>query len=277
MVNGVMSHQTPSPVSAWRSGTVTIPQGRLAYHRTGANGRPLVLAHGLTDNGLCWSRVATALAASFDIVMLDARGHGQSSRISDGDDQDPGQDIAEAIGKLELSNVILMGHSVGARAAATCAGLIPDSISRLILEDPPLLPLVDQATRQKRLLALREQIAAFQAMSDAEITTKGKTRSPLWHEDEFPAWSASKKQFDPAAYPLYTQPWQRTLARIRVPTLLIHGEAARGSLVTPEIANEATALNPHLRAVQIRDAGHNIRRENFSDYLAAVQEFLADP
>jgi len=276
MVKGVVSHQTPSPGSAWRSGTVAIAQGRLAYHRTGVNARPLVLAHGLTDNGLCWSRVATALAASFDIIMLDARGHGQSSRISDGDDHDPGRDIAEAIGKLELNNVILMGHSVGARAAATCAGLIPDSISRLILEDPPLLPLGDEATREKRLLALREQVAAFQAMSDAEIATKGKASSPLWHEDEFPAWSASKKQFDPAAYPRYTQTWQQTLSHICAPTLLIYGEAARGSLVTPAIANEATTLNPHLRTIQISGAGHNVRRENFSDYLAAVQEFLAD-
>ena len=78
-------------------GSVAVSGGRLAYHRTGGSGPVVVMSHGLTDNGLCWSRLATALAAEFDLVMLDARGHGESSRIAVGQPHDPAQDIAEAV------------------------------------------------------------------------------------------------------------------------------------------------------------------------------------
>ena len=46
---------------------------KLHYYRTGSGTQPLVLAHGITDDGLCWSSVAEALADRFDILMVDAR------------------------------------------------------------------------------------------------------------------------------------------------------------------------------------------------------------
>jgi hypothetical protein len=35
-------------------------------------------------------------------------------------------------------------------------------------------------------------------------------------------------------------------------------------------------INPGIRAVQIPNAGHNTRRENFTGYLAAVRGFLGE-
>jgi pimeloyl-ACP methyl ester carboxylesterase len=145
------------------------------------------------------------------------------------------------------------------------------------MEDPPLLPLTDQATKQKRLQAFRDHVATFHAMSEAEIMAKGKAESPHWHDDDFPAWATSKKQVDAEAYPQYAQPWQDNLARILAPTLLIHGEAEKGSLVTWQTVDEAKCVNPRLRFAKIEGAGHNIRRERFPDYLETVQQFLVDP
>lgn len=277
VVTGEMSHGTQAQRPDWTTGRVAVSEGYLTYHRTGAKARPLLLAHGLTDNGLCWARLAAVLADRFDVIMLDTRGHGHSSRVGEDRHHDPGHDLAEAITGLGLNDLVLMGHSVGARAAAICAGMIPDKVRKLILEDPPLTPLSPPLIRQERLSALRQQAAAFQALSDAEIAAKGRADYPLWHEDDLAAWTASKKQFDPAAYPQYAETWQTTFARLVSPTLLVFGERDRGSLVTPLIAEEAGTLAPHLRSVQIRNAGHNIRRENFPDYLAAVQEFLSGP
>jgi N-formylmaleamate deformylase len=263
-----------NPLNSWQSGTVLVSGGHLAFHRTGGSGPALVLSHGLTDNGLCWSRVAAALAPEFDIVMLDARGHGRSSRICVDAPQDPGQDIAEAIDALGLASPILMGHSVGARAAAMCANANPDRVSKVILEDPPFLPLAERSVAEIRRRNFRQQVEKFQAMSEAQITAMGKASSPGWHEDEFSAWTAAKKQVDPEAMPDYRTSWQASIARITAPTLLIYGERARGGIVTPELAEEAQAINPNISAIQIAGAGHNIRRENFADFLAAVQAFL---
>ena len=263
-------------MTAWASGNLSITGGHLTYHRTGGGGPALVLSHGLTDNGLCWTRLARALAPDFDVIMLDARGHGQSSRIPPGDPGEPGEDIAEAIDLLGLRSPIVMGHSVGARATAMFAAAHPGRAARVLLEDPPLAPLADPAAAERRRTRFREHVGKFRTMSPDEITAMGKAQSPSWHADEFPAWTLSKQQVDPEAMPDYRTPWQETFAAITAPTLLIHADPALGGLVTPELADEATRINPGIRAVQIPNAGHNTRRENFTGYLAAVRGFLGE-
>jgi pimeloyl-ACP methyl ester carboxylesterase len=261
-------------LNSWQSGTVLVSGGQLAFYRTGGSGPALVLSHGLTDNGLCWSRLAVALAPEFDIVMLDARGHGHSSRIVAHEPHDPGRDIAEAIEQLGLVSPIVMGHSVGARATAMYASSNPGHAAKVILEDPPLLPLPEPSLAQTRRSRFRQQVERFQTMSEAQITAMGKASSPGWHDDEFPAWTAAKKQVDPEAMPDYRTRWQDSIARITAPTLLIYGEPGRGGIVTPELAEEARAINSNISAIQITGAGHNIRRENFADFLVAVRAFL---
>ena len=70
----------------WHSGDVEANGIRLHYTRTGGTKPPLVLAHGLTDDGLCWTPVAEALEAEYDVIMVDARGHGQSDAPETGYD-----------------------------------------------------------------------------------------------------------------------------------------------------------------------------------------------
>ena len=94
----------------WQPGFFEVAGGRLRYHRTGGDGPPLVLSHGLTDNGLCWSRFAAAMESDFDIIMLDARGHGESSKAPDGALHEPAADIAAAIDQLGLELPVVMGH-----------------------------------------------------------------------------------------------------------------------------------------------------------------------
>ena len=262
--------------SLWHSGTVALPAGHLAYHRTGGSGPALVLSHGLTDNGLCWSRFASALAPDFDVVMIDARGHGASARITAGEHHHLAQDIARVIDTLGLTSPIVMGHSVGARATAEFASSNPACASKVILEDPPFLPLASPAETAARSEKFRSHVADLQSLSDAEIAAKGKALSPSWHADEFPAWVAGKRQVDRAAMPDYATPWQDAVARISVPTLLIYGESALGGIVTSAIADEAKRLNPLIKPVQIEGAGHNIRRENFDGFLVAIRAFLGD-
>jgi len=262
--------------AGWTSGTVEVTGGQLAYHRTGGPGPVVVLSHGLTDNGLCWFRLAQALAPDFDLILLDARGHGDSSPIPKGGG-DPARDIAEAIAALGLDRPVVMGHSVGGRATADYAGAHPDRVSKVILEDPVFLPPTDPAATARRQARFREQVEGFRAMSRAELIAMGRQTSPTWHEDDFPDWAAAKLRVDPEAFPDYPRPWQEAVARISAPTLLIRGEAALGGLVTAEIAAEAMAINPNIRSIEIPGAGHNTRRENFDAYLAAVRDFLSAP
>ena len=87
----------------WESGFLESNGIRMHYARTGGDRPPLGLAHGFSDDGLCWTPVARALEAEFDVVMPDARFHGLSGAPEqDGHDGVMADDLAGAIRALGL-------------------------------------------------------------------------------------------------------------------------------------------------------------------------------
>ena len=99
---------------------------KIHYYRTGGEKPSLILLHGATDNGLCWARVAAALALEYDVVMPDAQGHGLSDRIgSDFSPVSAGDQIAALAKGMGLNKPTIMGHSMGAGTAADVASRYP--------------------------------------------------------------------------------------------------------------------------------------------------------
>lgn len=256
------------------SGSASVSGGHIAWHRTGGPGPALVLSHGLSDNGLCWSRFVALLPPMLDVVMLDARGHGGSSRFIERDPFDPARDLAEAMDGLGLQSAVIMGHSVGALTSALFAGAYPERTRAVILEDPPLLPMPGRAETAERRARFAQQMRQLHAMRDAEIVALGRAQSPLWHDDEFPAWLQGKRQVDPAARFGLDRPWQDVLAAIRAPTLLIHGEHRHGAMVDDEAAGIAGRVNSKIHPLCVAGAGHNVRRDNLAAFAAAVNAFV---
>ncbi len=72
-------------MTEWLEGDVYANGINIHYHRSNGDNKPsILLLHGITDSGLCWSRVAHELEGSYDIVMTDARGHGHSGGSATG-------------------------------------------------------------------------------------------------------------------------------------------------------------------------------------------------
>src|SRR5215216_4643442 len=125
-------------MSSWQSAEVEANGLRLHYTRTGGDKPPLVLAHGFSDDGLCWTPVARALEDDYDVIMVDARGHGQSQAAEqDYSDVDLGHDLAGVIMALGLRRPAVLGHSMGAATALAMAGAHPEVPGVILLEDPP--------------------------------------------------------------------------------------------------------------------------------------------
>ena len=110
------------------------------YSRTGGSKPPFVLLHGLTGSGACWSPLARALEGEYDLVMPDARGHGNSSTPLDGYRyEDYASDVVGLIQELRLAAPVLLGHSMGGMTAAVVASQHTTAIRGLILADPTFL------------------------------------------------------------------------------------------------------------------------------------------
>jgi N-formylmaleamate deformylase len=273
-------------MAAWFSGDVMANGIKTHYFRTGGtsgpNGDkpPLVLLHGATDNGLCWTRLARVLESQYDVIMPDARGHGLSDAPESGyTSAERAADLAGFIGTLRLEQPAVAGHSMGAGTALRLVADYPQLASCAILEDPGLRSAApDEADQDTRRARARQNAAEVKTLGREGIIARGRQRNPAWADEEFGPWADAKLQVSErfATAPRFPErpDWRDLLPRVTCPVLLITADPERGGIVTPERAAEAQRLLPGLRTIRLAGAGHNVRREQFEPYLRAVQSFL---
>lgn len=265
----------------WRSDYIEANGLRLHYTRTGGDKPPVVLAHGFSDDGLCWMPVAEVLAADYDVIMVDARGHGRS----DGPEQGYGSaesaaDLAGVITGLGLQHPAVLGHSMGAATALALAGLYPTLPGAILLEDPPAWWLTDPtAPAVNRRARFGERIVALKRKTREELIADQRVQSPDWSAAELGPWADSKLRL--SFYVLNNEgaaavDWRATVQHITCPALLITADPELGAIVTAEGAAAFQALLPQAQVAHIPGAGHSIRREQFAHYMQVVRAFLAD-
>jgi len=266
----------------WQSAYVDTNGIRIHYNRTGGDKPALVLLHGITDSGLCWRRTAQALESDYDIIMVDARGHGLSDKPETAyTANDYAGDIAGLIESLGVGPALVMGHSLGAMTTATLAANHPQLVRGAVLEDPPWRDQRDPAAQMSPereaawMAEWRAGLIAQQKLSIAEIIAAGRERSPKWHADEFPDWAEAKVRVNPGVLGAgRLRTWDDLIPKLVCPTLLVTGDPALGAIVTSALAARVCAINPQIDHAHITGAGHNIRRENFAHFLFAVRGFL---
>jgi pimeloyl-ACP methyl ester carboxylesterase len=270
-------------MSSWQSAELEANGLRLHYTRTGGDKPPLVLAHGFSDDGLCWTPVARALEHDYDVVMVDARGHGQSQAAAQSyNDLDLGHDLAGAIAALGLRRPAVLGHSMGAATALALAGAHPDVPGAILLEDPPPRWVAqpaggpgDQAWRARQ----HDRITGLKTKTREELIAAQHAETPGWSEAELGPWADAKLRLSlsvlqrgaPAAID-----WPALVRSITCPALLITADPAQGAIVAEADAATLQTLVPQLRVVHIAGAGHSIRRDQFDRYMQVVRGFLSE-
>jgi N-formylmaleamate deformylase len=266
----------------YTEGDLKIDGVKIHYYRIGGKKTPIILLHGATDNGLCWTRIAESLAESYDVIMPDAQGHGLSDRFGKGSTFE--KSIGQVVGlcrALGLEKPIIMGHSMGADSAANIAIEHPSLPKAILLEDPPwgepLASAEEAEAMRKEGEGRVKRLIGFHDLSLEEIVAESRKLDPQWPEEERLPWARAKQQFDVSlfSYPIVNERhYAELVPHIKCPTLLV---IAENGIVTPEVAANATRLwksRKLFKWVQIKGTTHNIRRDNFVEYKAAVYDFL---
>ena len=266
----------------WPSGDVRANGIRLHYYRTGGAKPPLVLAHGFSDDGLCWTSVAHALEGSYDVVMPDARGHGRSQAPARGyGPLEQADDLAGVITGLTLRRPILLGHSMGAMTVLVMAGRHPDLPGAALLEDPPPWWMKDfppPFNAQWRAQS-KEWIAGFRRHSRKSIIAAQRLATPDWPEEDLIPWADSKTRLSLSIFHEDVPPevdWPRLLREIRCPVLLLTADPDRGAIVTDAQAASLRAMVPHVSIAHIAGAGHSIHRDKSARFLEVVRAFMEE-
>ena len=243
------------------------------YTRTGGRNSPLILLHGLTANGLCWTSLARALQGEYDVIMPDARGHGKSSVPDSGYRyEDHANDVVGLINALGISAPILIGHSMGGMTATVVASRDPKLLRGLILADPTFLsPKVQREIRDSDVADRHRQILR---QSLDEIMADARTRHADRSSNILERIARAQLQTSMSAFDVLTPPnpdYLELVRGIEVPSLLIMGDTG---VVSSALAAELQRLNPRFQVEQILEAGHGLHYDQPDRFAAVVKTFL---
>ncbi len=260
-------------MTRWTNGSCRAGGVEIHYLRTGGSGRPVVLLHGLTGSGACWTPLARGLEGEYDLVMPDARGHGSSGAPSDGYRyEDHASDVEALIRALDLRAPILLGHSMGGMTAAVVASRGATTVRAVILVDPTFLSL--QRQREVYESDVVEQHRRLLRLNREEVLTEARARHPGRSAAIVDVVVDARLQTRPGAFRVLAPPnpdYHRLVAAIDVPILLVVGD---GGVVSLEAASELRGLNSRVRIEQIRNVGHGIPFDQPERLEAVVQSFL---
>jgi len=257
----------------WTSGICAANGINIHYRRTGGAKPPVVLLHGLTGSGACWSFLARALEDEYDVVMPDARAHGDSSTPLDGYCyENLASDVIGLIEGLRLTAPVVLGHSMGGLTAAVVASRLTTAIRGVILADPTFLS--PQRQREVYESDVVEQHRRLLSLSEDEALAQARVRHEHRQPEMVELVTAARLKTRLVAFDILTPPnpeYRQLVSTICVPTLLVIGD---NSVVSFETARELQNLNPRLRVEQISHAGHALQYDQPERFAAVVRSFL---
>lgn len=265
---------------SWDEGSIEANGVNLHYHRTNGDKPPMILLHGINDNGLCWTPVSKELEYDFDIIMVDARGHGKSiaPEIDFGLEL-MADDVAALINELDLHEPVLLGHSLGGQVATITAAKYPTLVSKIMLEDPAYFLNKSLKFLVKLTIPLFLWNAKrFDKKTIDQLKVSCKKRHPSWSDEEIAPWAVAQKDFARNVKTVkirkinFDVNWYDIFSKINCPVLLII--PSNGVLRL----HAAEKIKPRFGSTRvdiafIPGAGHCVRREQFGKYMAAVKSF----
>jgi N-formylmaleamate deformylase len=267
---------TLAPMTTWSTGVCETNGVSIHYIRTGGTRPPVLLLHGLTGSGACWTPLARALEGEFDVVMPDARGHGDSSAPEHGYRYDDlASDVVALIRSLGLSRPVLLGHSMGGMTAAVAASRGEGLLRGLILVDPTFLS--PERQREVHESDVAEQHCRALSLRKSDLVAEARARHPSRSPEIVELQAEARLKTRLVAFDVLTPPnptYRDVVRAIDVPSLLVIGD--NNPVVTLEMATELRGLNPRVRIEQVRDTGHGLPFEQPARLSEVVASFLRE-
>ena len=105
------------------------------FFRESGQGRPMVILHGLFGSSDNWFTLAKTFSQQFKVYLVDQRNHGQSPHSEEFNYKLLAEDLEDFLISNTIAEPIIIGHSMGGKAAMNLAVKRPDLINQLIVVD----------------------------------------------------------------------------------------------------------------------------------------------
>jgi len=259
------------------------------YYEDHGSGPPVVLIHGYPLSGRAWDKqVPVLLEAGHRVITYDRRGFGKSSQPTTGYDYDTfATDLHTLMDKLDLSDVTLVGHSMGTGEVTRYLGSYGSKrVSRAVLVSP-IPPFLLQAGDNPEGLP-GDLFDGFvkQATADSPAFLKGFLDNfynmdvyggTLVSEQAFQAsWNVATSASATAAVACietWETDFRADLAKLDVPMLVIQGDADR-ILPFDKTGKRLPGLIKDMKLVVIEGGPHAISWTHAEEVNEALVEFV---
>jgi len=264
------------------------------YYEDHGSGQPVVLIHGYPLDGHSWERQTSALLANgYRVITYDRRGFGQSSHATIGYDYDTfAQDLDTVLTTLDLTNVVLVGFSMGtgelARYVAKHGFARVSKLAFLASLEPFLLHTDDNPTGLPKEVfegivaaAHADRLAWFTGFYQNFYNLDENLGTRISQETVTHSWNVAARSAAIAAagvVPTWVEDFREDVRSVRasgVPSLILHGTADR-VLPIDASGREFHRVFPEARYVEIDGAPHGLLETHYAEVNAALLTFLAE-
>jgi len=234
--------------------TTSSPSTHLHYEERG-EGQPVVLIHGWPLSHRMWEGQVNALVeAGYRTVAYDRRGFGESGRPTSGYDYDTfASDLNDLIHTLALRDVVLAGFSMGGGEVARYFGrygseriakaMLLAAVPPFLLKTPDNPGGVEGHVFDGMVAAVSRDRIGFLADFVPQffnwVPGAGGLSPDVIAYSKTIAWMASPLATQRCIVAFGTTDFRSDLARIDVPTLIVHGDADR--IVPLEVSGTRSA------------------------------------
>jgi non-heme chloroperoxidase len=259
------------------------------FYEDHGSGDPVVLIHGYPLSGGSWEKqIPVLLEAGHRVIAYDRRGFGKSSQPTTGYDYDTfAEDLHKLVTHLKLRNFALVGFSMGGGEVARYVGKHGSKgVSKAVIIGgipPYLLKTTDNPDGVDASVfdGIQRAVAAdryafftefFKNFFNTDVLL-GKRISDQAVQGSWNVAASASATASLACVPTWHEDFRNDVARIDVPTLVIHGDADR--IVPIKASGERTAkLVKGARLVTIKDGPHAVNWTHADELNAELVNFL---
>lgn len=258
------------------------PQALALNHTDFGDGVPVIILHGLFGRLRNWQGLQKQLARQARIITADLRNHGDSPWADDMSYTAMAADIAKLIDDLDVGPAVVVGHSMGGKAAMCLALSEPDLVKALMVIDISPVdyyndyrPYID-AMRGVPLSELSRRGEAEQYMKDGipDPGIRAFLLQNLGESDDGLVWQANIDAIERGMPDIMTFPNFDGIA-FEKPTRFVIGGTS--DYVKPDHRDRITELFPNASHTVIKDAGHWVHAEKPKEVMAEITEFAKTP
>ncbi len=254
----------------------------VALHcETLGEGPPVVVLHGLFGAGRNWLTLARRLGDRHTFHLVDLRNHGRSPHDAGMTYLDMAADVRALVERLALDEFVLVGHSMGGKAAMTLALTDDAGIARLVAVDiapvayPDRFAEMIRAMRALDLGAIRRRGEADALLADAipETAVRQFILQNLMFENGAARWRANLAALEDQMPHILGPLPVASDARSDIETWFIRGELS--DRVTSAQMPTIGRLFPRHRVETVAGGGHWPHAEAPQAFLTLFEQALA--